>query len=409
MAPKSRNVTAKALQALLVRIGSESSGTKAILHDRFVRDIHESRLFKRRPDWQARQNMDSGRKLRIMSIDMGIKNLAYCDVEVDYPSKDSLNATMEVLRWEKIDLVKARRNVPDRLPSAEKIKKGTKDEDGDVDPYSLPILSATAYSLVRNMILVGEPDIILIEKQRWRSGGGSAIQQWTIRVNTLEGMLWAVLETLHSERKLMLPKLREPEGERDYEVSGVDPKRVGHYWLAQKARQAGTVESIADTQGAASEEEDKVVNKKEMSRSKAEKKAKIAILRSWLSCDPPTTACSIRDTAPRITFKFGSNNAERTRQALCSPSKPARRKKSGDSNKEDSGNSIEAEAVGESELKKLDDITDCFLQAAAWVSWESNRLQLLEVHNRRRSEDGSVAELSEEVLLEMVKEVGEGG
>ncbi|CAO2658809.1 Nn.00g065320.m01.CDS01 [Neocucurbitaria sp. VM-36] len=412
MALKGRKVTAKALQALLTRIGSASSGTKATLQERFVRDVWRSRLFKRRPDWQDRQNKDWGRKLRIVSIDMGIKNLAYCDVEVDYPSKDSLNATMEVIRWEKIDLVKTTRDFRNHLPSPKSIKKGTADEDEDVDPYSLSVLSNTAYSLVRKTILESGPDIILIEKQRWRSGGGSAVQQWTVRVNTLEGMLWAVLKTLRSEWKVMLSRLREGVGKRDYEVFGVDPKRVGHYWLGQNSRllaakEAGTVESMSDAGGQSTEEGDKAATKKDMSRSKAEKKAKIAILRSWLSSNPPSTISSTPESTPTITFKIGQS-AEPIRQALCSPSKPTRRKRSSISSSKDAEESIDVEAVGDTELKKLDDITDCFLQAAAWVSWESNRLQLLQVRNRKRLEYGSVVELSDEILLEMIKEVGEG-
>lgn len=30
-------------------------------------------------------------------------------------------------------------------------------------------------------------------------------------------------------------------------------------------------------------------------------------------------------------------------------------------------------------LSKLDDVTDCFLQAVAWVSWERNRAALAEL------------------------------
>lgn len=413
MAPKKLNVTAKALQALLTRIGLASSGTKATLQDRFARDLHKSRLFKRRLDWEARQDKDWDRKLRIVSIDMGIKNLAYCDVTVDYPSKDSLDATMEVIRWEKIDLVKTTRQYRGHLPSPRDIKKGTADEDEDVDPYSLSVLSSTAYSLVKDTILSGAPDIVLIEKQRWRSGGGSAIQQWTVRVNTFEGMLWAVLETLRREWSIMTEPHRRHRPKREYEVFAVDPKRVGHYWLGQHARmlaakEASKADSITDANDQAAEEDSPGVTKKDTTRSKAEKKAKIAILRSWLSSNPPSTAGSTLGFTPMITFTL-TQNAELARQALCAPSKTTRRKKPSKLSSQDaSEDSVDVEAVGDSELKKLDDITDCFLQAAAWVSWESNRLQLYAVKDRRKRDLGPRETLNDEVLLEMIKAVDEG-
>ncbi|KAG9385435.1 dna-binding sap [Pyrenophora tritici-repentis] len=103
MAPKSRTVTAKSLQALLTRIGARSSGTKAVLHQRLRHELHQSRLFIRHPTWQ-KSRPTTDQKLRIMSIDMGIKNLAFCEAEISWPVKDSLNATMHVLRWEKMDL-----------------------------------------------------------------------------------------------------------------------------------------------------------------------------------------------------------------------------------------------------------------------------------------------------------------
>ncbi|KAA8619494.1 dna-binding sap [Pyrenophora tritici-repentis] len=111
MAPKSRTVTAKSLQALLTRIGARSSGTKAVLHQRLRHELHQSRLFIRHPTWQ-KSRPTTDQKLRIMSIDMGIKNLAFCEAEISWPVKDSLNATMHVLRWEKMDLVGSRDGIP---------------------------------------------------------------------------------------------------------------------------------------------------------------------------------------------------------------------------------------------------------------------------------------------------------
>ncbi|KAF1839237.1 ribonuclease H-like protein [Decorospora gaudefroyi] len=397
MAPKPKSVTAKALQALLTRIGTASSGTKATLQDRFAQDLRRSRLVLHRPEWEDLR--PRGRKLRMISIDMGIKNLAFCDAEISYPRKDSLDATMEVLRWEKIDLLSAKLD-PQR--------EDTVDMDEYTDPYSSTSLSKTAYWLVKDTILARAPDIILIEKQRWRSGSGSAIQQWTLRVNTLEGMLWAVLQTLYVEGKNENSSSVGSKRKNNYEVFAVDPKRVGQYWLAQYAgrlanSKASTAGSTTRTNEGVEEQENEATPKKKPSRTKAEKKVRIALLRSWLTSTPPSTAPTTHPTTPKISFKI-SENAASTLQSLVSPSKPTRRKKGTETVTE---GVVAADEIGDTEIKKLDDITECFLQAAAWVSWESNRLQLLRVHDTKRG-DGTELELDDETMLEMVNEVGEG-
>lgn len=380
MAPKRRAVTAKALQSLLVRIGAASSGTKASLEERFRHDITRTRLFPQRPKGEI--SRPTNEKFRIMSIDMGIKNLAFCEAEVSYPAKDSLNATMDVLRWERVDLAPATRNV------AQLDRTGVSDEaaDEEVDAYSHDALSRTAYGLVRETILSGAPDVVLIEKQRWRSGGGSAVQQWTLRVNTLEGMLWAVLKTLYNERLLTLEKETDADKKKKaglYDVFGVDPKRVGQYWLGQNAqRLAGEAEAPPSAADAPDETDPRDTTSPKLSRSKAEKKAKISLLRSWLTALPASTTPTTGKTTPAISFTIGKN-AESTYQALCFPSKSARStKKKGVGEESRDGGLDDIPAV---QMRKLDDVTDCFLQAAAWVSWESNRAQLRDVWRSKRS------------------------
>jgi cruciform cutting endonuclease 1 len=394
MVPKPKSVTAKALQALLTRIGSASSGIKATLQDRFQRDIRTSRLADRT---SVLDSSTSEKSFRIMSIDMGIKNLAFCDSIVSYPEKGSLNASMKVMRWEKINLV------PDTTMTNSAPLKSSKtrlDADEDEGQYSLSVLSRTAYRLIKDTILTANPDIILIEKQRWRSGGGSAIQQWTVRVNTFEGMLWAILRTLSCESHLSGKK-------RNYQVCGVDPKRVGYYWLGQSAERLAGKMKASIVQSIQVDVEEDVSTKKKMSRTKMEKKAKIALLRSWLTATFASTSPTSRDTMPIISFTFDAQ-AEETLRALVSPSMSGRiRKKSKDSAKERT-NAAKAMDIPETELKKLDDITDCFLQAAAWISWESNRLQFKKMWDRKRGDGDTVPELGNEDLMEMVQEMGEG-
>ncbi|KAI4610904.1 hypothetical protein J4E80_007933 [Alternaria sp. BMP 0032] len=399
MAPKPRTVTAKALQTLLVHIGAPSSGTKAVLQERFRRDIGISHLSKNQPTWP--KSGAANKKLRIMSIDMGIKNLAFCEAEVSYPLKDSLDADMKVLRWEKTNLTEAPGDeIQGEKKSSRKDKTAKQSPEGAdeaSDMYSADALSKTAYSLIKNTILAGSPDIILIEKQRWRSGGGSAVQQWTLRVNTLEGMLWAVLQTIYAQR--LEKGASAPTAAKLYEVFSADPKRVGQYWLTRAAGRLaeGDEDVVKPNEG---NENEAATPKKTLSRSKAEKKVKIALLRSWLTATPASTASVTQDTVPGITFSFAPD-AESTRQALLSLSTSKRRKKA----KDETDDVLPAAAVAGSALKKLDDVTDCFLQAAAWVSWESNRLQLRQVWKRNKGGDGEVEELTDEVMLEMIEKI----
>ncbi|KAL1797371.1 hypothetical protein ACET3X_003977 [Alternaria dauci] len=336
-----------------------------------------------------------------MSIDMGIKNLAFCEADVSYPSKNSLDARMKVLRWEKVNLTEATHDDIHELSEATTTEQDTTGADEESDPYSADALSKTAYGLLKNTILTGSPDIVLIEKQRWRSGGGSAVQQWTLRVNTLEGMLWAVLQTMSAER--LKGGAEALDAENVYEVFSADPKRVGQYWLTQATGHVQEVDKKVqkvtdDLEVESGAEGDKPVTRKKPSRTKAEKQAKIAILRSWLTSIPASTASAMRASTPSITFSMAPG-AEATREALCGPLESRKPRKA-------KGAPTDAHPT-QGQLKKLDDITDCFLQAAAWVSWESNRLQLQEVWKQKKGSDGTRPELTDEVLLEMLHKIEE--
>jgi len=417
MAPKSRTVTVQILQALLTRIGSASSGKKDVLVARLEKDVRQPRLFNLRPEWKQRLSDTDPRspKLRIMSIDMGIKNLAYCHVEVGYPSGDTMKPTIDIIKWDKLNLVPATKDLRQHIPKPDPINEKTADADEEVDVYSLPVLSQTAYRFIQNTVLNDSPDIILIERQRWRSASSPAIQQWTVRVNTLEAMLWAILETLRTQRLTNTSRPKIEVRKRDYEVQGVDPKRVGMYWIGQHAKAVAQQDDEAML--ALAQKEDKAMMAlvargdpkakvgKKIPRSKAEKKAKIALLREWLSSDPATTASSMPDSAPMISFTIGEGAAT-ARRALSLPSPSHSRKKKSKANN-DGGVAGEDDVQG-TDMKKLDDITDCCLQAAAYVAWESNRVQLWDVWEQNRAHDGQVPPLDEEVLKEMVEVSGVG-
>ena len=467
MAPKKLAVTSKALQALLTRIGSASSGTKPTLLARFQRDVQQPGFFNRRHGCDAPKEGVQSDKLRVVSIDMGIKNLAFCDAEISRASTTNtaqqFDAHMHVLRWKKLDLVggaESKSTYP-AMGDEEGTASALDEEEGD--QFSPSVLSKTAHRLIVEEILSARPDIILIEKQRWRSGGGSAVQQWTVRVNTLEAMLWAILETVkqqggglglapHNDNNNKKNKQRPETSQHGYRVYAVDPKRVGQYWLSQHARalqSRGTASAAVSAAGEdallpsnysssalgpshpeESQEEgesSKKTKKPHLTRSKAEKSAKIAILRSWLTSPSSSTTTTSFSTAPstspgmpKISFTIASE-AEATRQALLpktkSKTKPkiVRRKKAETSSS--SSSAIEEVVLGEeiptTEIKKLDDVADAFLQAAAWVAWEGMRGLLLgvqeegEMEGKGKEGKGKGDVVDEGRVLRMVERCGE--
>ncbi|KAL5120535.1 hypothetical protein ACEQ8H_001553 [Pleosporales sp. CAS-2024a] len=407
MPPKPRPVTAKALQGLLTRIGSASSGTKDVLQERFRRDLRQPRLPALKPQGRARQELSWGRKLRVFSIDMGIKNLAYCHVEIDYANGNPMNPTIDIISWDKLNLADAPQDLRPPLQRPRIVEEDAADAEEEIDPYSLNVLSQTAVSFVRKTVLQHTPDIILIERQRWRSAGGAAIQQWTVRVNTLEAMLWSALETMRVEHGNASSRFGDTQRQdRNYQVYGVDPKRVGQFWLGQHARAKSEEHEeavLALAQDELQNEGTKGASVKKVPRSKAEKSAKIALLRSWLTTEPASTASSTPDSTPVISFTIGAG-ATTARDALCLPANARRSRKKAKSGDE----AGEAAAGTTKDVKKLDDITDCCLQAAAWVAWEANRLQLYNVWERETGRAGKMPDLDDNVFKAMLAATGQG-
>ena len=157
-----------------------------------------------------------------------------------------------------------------------------------------------------------KPTHILIERQRFRSGGQAAVQEWTIRVGVFEGMLYAVLRTL-AEQKL-----------HECEVVPILPVQVNQYWMAQPS------ETSVQPEGRIA--------------AKAMKQHKIKLVGSLLEeSDVQSTQMSLSSAALQTQNAFLAKlNGVKSREK-------------------------------EHEFKKLDDLSDCLLQGLAWVNWQRNR------------------------------------
>jgi hypothetical protein len=129
---------------------------------------------------------------------MGIRNLAMCLVHI--PSTQ----IPKVTDWSRV-------TVSERPEASETPVPET------FEPIDY---AAKAYTLMKYSLERYKPHTILIERQRYRSGSSSAIQEWTIRVNMLESMFHAVLHTIAQDRP------------NEFVVHSVSPKKVTNLWLA---------------------------------------------------------------------------------------------------------------------------------------------------------------------------------
>lgn len=417
---------------MLSSIGSRSTGTKSIMVEQLLHDSKIRKLVFGSSTSDSKSgaglaglkpspglNVSSDVALphasmkattRVLSIDMGIKNLAFCVCDVPALSKTRTTSSKEndkkqkneqiestlrlsVVAWKRIAVTGS------TTPTGRKKKVPPKDEDdgenkkpacafveGD-DPFSPMQLSKTAYKLVREVLLPYSPDTILIERQRFRSGGGSAVQEWTVRVNMFESMIWAILTTLKNEGIATQTKTKSKEervkvgGDGKPQIWHVSPMRVASFWIGKEAKKLALPNvDIRD---------------KKKGRVKVEKKEKVDLVQRWILSDAGGIEVN---EAVEITFQ---DEAVRTRNAfMAEKSGPNRKPKELRKIKEPKMKKVakmvvvpvvellETPGVPAKEslqeeplldIGKLDDLADCLLQAGAWTKWEMNRLVLHEM------------------------------
>ncbi|KXT00636.1 hypothetical protein AC579_867 [Pseudocercospora musae] len=304
--------------------GVASTGTKADL----AAALHSS------PQPQASEKHCFNSR-RIVSVDMGIRNLAYCVVQ--RPTGHAAKEPLAVKIWRRMDLLNAH-DTPDptsleeEAPNISTARTGHKNASILDKAAFLPsTMSRTAYSITREL-LSHEPDDILIERQRFRSGGAATILEWTIRVNMLESMIWACLETLRSiSGTLLFPH-----------VHSISPKRVAAFWVSGKNVPLHPPLDVFQNGGTA--EPLKLAG---TGREKIDKGDKVEIVRSWIRGESDV----------RLTF---DGDASRIAEAFKIPKRNAK---------------IAQQLAG----GKLDDLADCLLQAVAHLRWQDNRTRVHEM------------------------------
>jgi cruciform cutting endonuclease 1 len=327
---------ASELHQLAIALGSACSGTKSSVAQGIIQTLDPVSLSEHEATSRASRSAGPDAGLSIVSIDMGIQNLAYAHILVpgigDKASEKLYGADTVKLpilnAWKRLAVFPS--DTPN-LPSAKSAKAG------HYDPLKY---AHAAYHFVDNILQEHKPTHVLIEQQRFRSGGGSAVQEWTIRVGVFEGMLHAILRTLQEERKDKLGLQA---------VVPINPSRTVRFWL--EGRQGvGTVPAKKMT-------------------GREGKQAKIEIVGE-----------SFMGNGDRLV-KTGEGQARSMENAFMNrwcttskiPGKPGlRSKKFPDLSASDASNAKVPK------LSKLDDLADCLLQGLAWLEWQRLRNLVLQ-------------------------------
>jgi cruciform cutting endonuclease 1 len=333
------SMKAKSLQHIAFLTGVPSTGTKSHILEQLNGSLRHTR-------------MPQG-KTRILSVDMGIRNLAYCVIDVP-ANRFATDEKLRVQSWQRLDLLEKMRPevaTPVIRPSLE--HENVADAPDFVaqavlkNSFTPSIMSKVALQVTQDF-LAHKPDIVLIERQRFRSGGGSAIQEWTVRVNTLESMLWACFETLKASQAMS-------KSDTFPAVHEVAPKRVASFWTAAPEAHHPPADLFAPD-FAPPELKVSSSSSNTAKASSTGKKEKIAVLRSWL------------DGSGGVSLDFSAE----TQKIAGAFAQGVKRRKSKSDDISGGDPATERET-------KLDDLADCVLQGAAWVRWEENRRAIFEI------------------------------
>ncbi|KAF9930577.1 hypothetical protein BGZ67_005730 [Mortierella alpina] len=352
----------KDLSILLEATGQPLTGTKPILINRLstylasiirkIEDVSKPSLTATTScDLSIQRIKDKILPQSIVSIDIGVRNLAWVE----------LSREGEILRWSIEDmLVPAKFPGPTTslttqhdlpTPSASEPslesplpKRTSKSRKRDpAPPYDPRTVAIRLDEVMRTIMSSGSVQGVIIERQRFRTGGMHAVLDVTFKCGVIEGMIhtwlafwqhdWNLKNQARSKQDRQEASMTK--GREAVFIESVPPRAVATWWGigASSRRSPADVEPILEGEkGNPSPGKRLPEEKKEYSAKKGQSRA---IVDAWIN----------NDTAARdlpTCLKVKCNNALREWY---------------------------------SQEKKRDDLSDCLLQAVAWFEWKGRAIE----------------------------------
>lgn len=302
------------LQNIAILIGAPLTGTKPQL----LENIQEAATTTHQAiRHDASSTRESEKSVRVLSIDMGIRNLAFAFLS--YRTRQ-LSSGMPIFEkptlheWRRVGLMSIKHSSQSQSGrTALQLPNVASDEPEKAmtaESFEPNVMAGHAFTFAKYCTSL-KPTHILIERQRFRSGGHSAVQEWSLRVGMLEAMLYATFKTLSAENILV-----------DTIIEPMLPMRVNKYWFQNQ--------DIPAT-------------------GKQAKLAKIALVSNMLQALSTKHATFAADEdVTDVVGTFGSKPSKN-----CAADRAAKHS------------------------SKLDDMSDALLQGLAWINWQQNRVKLV--------------------------------
>ncbi|KAK1761214.1 mitochondrial cruciform cutting endonuclease 1 [Echria macrotheca] len=333
-----KNLKLDALQHLAFHCGLSKTGTKQLLAQRLRTTAREYEPLP--PD------------ARVLSIDLGLRNFAF-SLMTPGPDRRKHGPLIHLHAWQHVNL----------LLAGSTNKAASSDIESGSPDFSPGIMAQRATELVHDRLLPLRPTHILIERQRWRTAGRPSVQEWTIRVNTLEAMLYGIFATLQAR------------GLWDGKVIPIPPARVVRYLIGDggmgrdlfSRRKTPLLLEERISTGPETPEVDPVTSSRGRKPTSADAKIeKIRLLQEVLNRG---------DAIGFITPEADIGRLQFSNEAGAKPSGKKSTKKAAEG-----VTGVGQEAGNVSRLTKRDDLSDCLFQGVTWLEWQDNIESLRKTH-----------------------------
>ncbi|KAK4040311.1 mitochondrial resolvase Ydc2 [Parachaetomium inaequale] len=347
--------TALTLKTLCSSCGLSKTGPKRVLVQRLR---HAARHFQ-----------PVSPSARILSIDLGLKNFAFTLLtpapqprkqQPPQPTPNSnndnspLTSPIRLHAWHRLDLTQPSIQPlkPTKYAPTSHQEEEKQEEEEEEDPYSPPALAALTTSLIKTHLLPLRPTHVLIERQRFRTGGAAAIFEWTLRVNSLEAMLHAAFAALRGNVNDVEGGWGTASGGR---VESVLPRAVAGFLFPAEAAEAGGVD------GGEGGEEKKGKKGGAAAAYHMLKREKVDMLGGFLAAAGGGGGLVVPEKGQaREMVRLFLAGVERRREG---------KRRSG------KRKGVGVEAGGkevEEVVDKMDDLSDAVLQGMVWLQWQRN-------------------------------------